>query len=33
MGRAGEVVGVHLVDHLIVGAGGDWLSLKQRGGL
>jgi DNA repair protein RadC len=33
MERAGEVIGVHLVDHLIVGAGGAWLSLKQRGGL
>jgi DNA repair protein RadC len=29
--RAGEVVGVHLVDHLVVGAGGAWVSLKERG--
>jgi DNA repair protein RadC len=32
MDRAGEVVGVHLVDHLVVGAGGRWVSLKERGG-
>jgi DNA repair protein RadC len=32
MDRAGEVVGVHLVDHLVVGAGGAWVSLKERGG-
>ena len=32
MARAGEVVGVELVDHLIVGAGGAWVSVKERGG-
>ncbi len=30
--QAGDLVGVGLVDHLIVGAGGSWVSLKQRGG-
>ena len=32
MVRAGEVVGVHMVDHLIVGCGGRWVSLRDRGG-
>jgi DNA repair protein RadC len=32
MARAGEVVGVELVDHLVVGAGGRWVSLRERGG-
>jgi DNA repair protein RadC len=32
MARAGEVVGIELVDHLIVGAGGAWVSVKERGG-
>lgn len=32
MGRAGEVVGVHMVDHLVVGCGGRWVSLRERGG-
>ena len=32
MARAGEVVGVELIDHLIVGAGGAWVSVKERGG-
>jgi DNA repair protein RadC len=32
MARAGEVVGVHMVDHLVVGAGGAWVSLRERGG-
>jgi DNA repair protein RadC len=31
MARAGEVVGLQLVDHLVVGAGGRWVSLKERG--
>lgn len=31
MAEAGEVVGVRLVDHLIVGRGGGWVSLKDRG--
>jgi DNA repair protein RadC len=31
MAEAGEVVGVRLVDHLIVGRGGRWASLKDRG--
>jgi DNA repair protein RadC len=32
MSRAGEVVGIHMVDHLVVGAGGRWVSLRERGG-
>jgi len=32
MARAGEVVGLHLVDHLVVGRGGAWVSLRERGG-
>jgi DNA repair protein RadC len=32
MARAGEVVGIELVDHLIVAAGGAWVSVKERGG-
>jgi DNA repair protein RadC len=32
MASAGEVVGLRLVDHLIVGGGGRWVSLKKRGG-
>jgi len=32
MAQAGEVLGVRLVDHLIVGSGVSWTSLKQRGG-
>jgi DNA repair protein RadC len=32
MARAGEVIGVHLVDHLVVGTGGAWVSLRERGG-
>lgn len=31
MAEAGELVGVRLVDHLILGAGGRWVSLRQRG--
>lgn len=30
--KAGEVLGVELVDHMIVARGGEWLSLKERGG-
>jgi DNA repair protein RadC len=30
--QAGEVVGVRLVDHLILAAGGRWTSLLKRGG-
>lgn len=30
--EAGQVIGIELVDHLILGAGGRWLSLRQRGG-
>ncbi len=29
--EAGELVGVRLVDHLILGSGERWVSLKQRG--
>lgn len=32
MARAGELIGVHLVDHIVVGRGGAWVSLKARGG-
>jgi DNA repair protein RadC len=32
MDRAGEVVGVELVDHLVIGEGGRFVSLKDRGG-
>ena len=32
MARAGEVVGIEMVDHLVVGVGGAWVSLKERGG-
>ena len=32
MDRAGEVVGVRLVDHLVVAAGGDWVSIKRPTG-
>jgi DNA repair protein RadC len=31
MADAGEVVGVKLADHLIVGTGGRWCSLRERG--
>jgi DNA repair protein RadC len=30
--KAGEVLGVELVDHMIVARGGEWLSVKARGG-
>lgn len=33
MAEAGELVGVRLVDHLILGHADRWLSLKQRGAL
>lgn len=28
--KAGELMGVKLVDHLILGAGGSWVSIRQR---
>jgi DNA repair protein RadC len=31
MADAAEVVGVKLADHLIVGTGGRWRSLRERG--
>lgn len=31
MAEAGEVVGVRLIDHLILGDGSRWVSLRQRG--
>lgn len=31
MCRAGEVLGVRMVDHLIVGNGGRWISLERLG--
>lgn len=30
--QSGELVGVRLVDHLIIGATSSWISLRQRGG-
>lgn len=32
MVEAGEVLGVRLVDHLILGSSGRWVSLRERGG-
>ena len=29
--EAGDLVGIHLVDHLILGGGSRWVSLRQRG--
>jgi DNA repair protein RadC len=31
LAAAAEVVGLRLFDHLILGAGGGWVSLRQRG--
>lgn len=31
LAEAGEVVGVRLVDHLVLGSAGRWVSLRQRG--
>jgi DNA repair protein RadC len=31
LAEAGELVGVRLVDHLILGSAGRWVSLRQRG--
>lgn len=31
LAEAGELVGLHLLDHLILGHGGRWVSLKERG--
>lgn len=31
LAEAGELVGVSLVDHLVLGHGGRWVSLRQRG--
>jgi DNA repair protein RadC len=31
MRDAGEIVGVRLLDHLVLGSAGRWVSLKQRG--
>ena len=33
LAEAGDTVGVRLVDHLIVGSGGRWVSLRKRGAL
>lgn len=33
LSEAGEAVGIRLVDHLILGAGDRWVSLRQRGSL
>jgi len=30
--QSGELLGVRLVDHLIIGVGDTWVSLRQRGG-
>jgi DNA repair protein RadC len=32
LAEAGDIVGIRLVDHLVLGAGGAWVSLRQRGG-
>lgn len=32
MAQSGELLGLRLVDHLIVGSGDAWISLRQRGG-
>jgi len=32
LAHSGELLGVRLIDHLIVGVGNSWVSLKQRGG-
>lgn len=32
LAEAGEVVGIRLVDHLVLGAPGRWVSLRERGG-
>lgn len=32
MHRAGEVIGLQLVDHLIIASGGSWVSMRKRGG-
>lgn len=32
LAEAGELLGVRLVDHLIIGSSDRWISLKQRGG-
>ena len=32
MAQSGELLGIRLVDHLILGLGGNWVSLRQRGG-
>ncbi len=31
MAEAGDLIGLRLMDHLILGAGGRWVSLRQRG--
>ena len=31
MAEAGDVVGIRLIDHLVLGSPGRWVSLKQRG--
>ena len=30
--QSGDLIGLRLVDHLILGSGKDWISLRQRGG-
>lgn len=32
LAQSGELIGVRLIDHLIIGAGDTWISLRQRGG-
>ena len=32
LAEAGEIVGIRLVDHLVLGGPGRWLSLRERGG-
>lgn len=32
MSDAGETLGIHLLDHLVIGDAGRWVSLRRRGG-
>jgi len=31
--RAGKILGIEVLDHVIIGAGGRYVSLKERGAL
>lgn len=30
--QAGDILGIHLVDHLVIAGGDSWVSLRERGG-